>query len=157
MVVRFNKLRRVEASDAAFTTAWLRKAGAIKRRGVWPTRRSRRLATAQDGVSRKEIEQQELVRWRGELVATLREAELPVCAQASLASNPDTARSSALGSARASTIRKHVREFRKLRACCLATSRSVWPRHVGVLLGYLHERRLEPCARTVPTAISCAA
>ena len=90
MVVRVNKLRRIEASDAAFTTAWLRKAGTIKRQGVWPTRRSRHLAAAQDGVSRKEIEQQELVRWRGELVAILREAELLVCAQASLASNPDT-------------------------------------------------------------------
>ena len=116
-------------------------------------RRSRRLAAAQDGVSRKEIEQQELVRWRGELVAFLREAELPVCAQASLASNPDTAISSALGSARASTIRKHVRELHAYR---LATSRSVWPPYVGVLLDYLHERRLEP-ARERSRLLSCAA
>ena len=101
-------------------------------------------------------EDQELIRWRGELVAILRDADLPVCSQASLASNPDTALSSALGSARASTIRKHVREFRKLRAHCLATSKSGWPRHVGVFLDYLHERRIEPCARTVPAAIlSC--
>ena len=48
-----------------------------------------------------------------------------------------------------------MRDFRKLRAYCLATSRSVWPRRVGVLLDYLRDRQLEPCARTVPTAILC--
>ena len=141
MIVRTNKLRRVLAPDVTFTTAWLQKAGAIKRRGASP------------GVSRKEIEQQEVARWRSELVAILQQAELPVFTQASLASNPGFAVPSALGSARASTIRKHVREYRKLRAYCLATSRSVWWVFFWTICV---SRRLEPCARTVPAAIlSC--
>ena len=32
-------------------------------------------------------------------------------------------------------------------------SGSAWPSHIGIILDYLHERRLEPCARTVPAAI----
>ena len=49
MLVRANKVRRLQTPDTAFTTAWLRQAGAIKR-GAWPTRRSRQLAAARDGV-----------------------------------------------------------------------------------------------------------
>ena len=56
MLVRANKVRRLQTPDTAFTTAWLRQAGAIKRRGAWPTRRSQQLAAARDGVSRKAIE-----------------------------------------------------------------------------------------------------
>lgn len=59
----------------------------------------------------------------------------------------------ALGSTRASTIRKRIREWRKARAFCLAVTGQPWPQSVSVLLDYLHERRLEPCARTVPAAI----
>ena len=32
-------------------------------------------------------------------------------------------------------------------------SGSAWLSHIGIILSYLHEKRLEPCARTVPAAI----
>ena len=57
---------------------------------------------------------------------------------------------------RASTIRKKVREWRKLRNFCLGACGCPWPSHVGVVLDYLRERVDEPCGRTVPEAVASA-
>ena len=43
------------------------------------------------GLTRCEIEQQKLVRWRRELVVVLQSAKLPVCGQNRLATHPDAA------------------------------------------------------------------
>lgn len=36
---------------------------------------------------------------------------------------------------------------------CKASTDSAWPKHVGVVLNYLHERHCEPCNPSVPQAI----
>lgn len=38
----------------------------------------------------------------------------------------------------------------------MSVSGKPWPQHIGLLLDYLHERRLEPCARTMPVAFLAA-
>ena len=75
-----------------------------------------------------EIERQELERWRQELASLVSEAKLPVVDHSCSARNPELALSLGLGSARASTIRKRVREWKKFRSFCLATTGEVWPR-----------------------------
>ena len=85
-----------------------------------------------------------------------RDAALPVVEPMALVRDRDAVLLGALGPARASTIRKHVREWRKARAFCLSVSGKPWPEHIGVVLDYLHERRLEPCASSVPAAFLAA-
>ena len=102
---------------------------------------------------RCDVEQQELVRWRGELVKIIQSAQLPICEQVCLSTRPEAAISAAVGAARASTIRSRVREWKRASNYVMAVSGCPWPKHVGFILDYLHERRLEPCARSVPSAI----
>ncbi|CAE7027742.1 unnamed protein product [Symbiodinium natans] len=136
------------------TRQWLQKqSGAVRRACAWPSRRAKQLAGAKSNLQRCDVEQQELLRWRGELVTLIQAAKLPVCDQANLSKDPEATISAAVGAARASTIRSRVREWRRARAYFLAVSSSPWPKHVGLVLDYLHEQRLEPCARSVPTAI----
>ena len=59
----------------------------------------------------------------------------------------------AVGCPRASTIRKRVREWRKIRAYSMSVCGSPWPDHVGVLLDFILERVEEPCGHTVPESI----
>ncbi|CAE7746198.1 unnamed protein product, partial [Symbiodinium necroappetens] len=99
------------------------------------------------------MERQELQRWQLVLADPVEEAGLPVVEHMKLVRFPESMLLAALGSARAATVGKHVREWKKVKLYCLATSGKAWPVHVGMLLDYLHERYLEPCARTVPQAI----
>ena len=136
-----------------FARAWLRKrSGPITVRR-WRHRLDRRLASTSCTSSRQEMERQELQHWQIVLADLVKEAGLPVVEHMKLVRFPESMLLAALGSARAATIRKHVREWKKVKLYCLATSGKAWPQHVGLLLDYLHERYLEPCARTVPQAI----
>ena len=147
------KRRCCEQATREFSLEWLiAKSGAIQRRRVWSSRKSKMISDKTCGLLRRDIEQQEVQRWRQELVLLAREASLPICTQTALATNPAAAIEAAVGAARASTIRSRVREWRRIRAYCLATTERAWPKHVGVVLDYLHERRLEPCAPSVPNA-----
>ena len=106
-------------------------------------------------ASRTAAEQADLRRWRASLAALITELGLPAAAQAALVDMPKGALEAGLGTVRAATIRKHVREFKKLSAYCKAVSDRAWPKDVGVVLSYFHERHLEPCCRSVPRAIFC--
>lgn len=140
------KLPRVE-EQAAPNYRWLLQAsGAVR---TLPRLRCR---VDKALLSRAAQEQRELEKWRSSMCNFLREVNMPVASQATLADNPDIALSGALGSARVSSLRKHVRECQKLKTYSLATTDSAWPRHVGVVLNYLHERPCEPCAPSVPQA-----
>ena len=134
--------------------SWLLKhSGARRQRRAWPTRAAKKLADSELGLTRAAIEKAELERWRGQLVELLLESNVPMTQQAKMASNPSAAIAASLGSMRASTIRKRVREWKKLRAFSLGLSGSPWPAHVGVILDYLQDRLAEPCGHTVPSAI----
>ncbi|CAE7320250.1 unnamed protein product, partial [Symbiodinium pilosum] len=127
--------------------------GAIRSNRIWPTRRAKSLAAATLGLTCCEIEQQELVRWRREVVVVLQSAKLPMCEQNRLASHPDAAIAAAIGAARATTIRSRVHEWKRAERHFHAITAHTGPTRVGVLLDYFHECRLEPCARSVPSAI----
>ena len=106
--------------------------------------------------SRADLEATELKRWRASLAELVIEADLPVSHHAQLTSNPEAIIAASLGSMRATTIRKRVREWRKVRNFSLQLCGHAWPMHVGVVLDYLHKRMEEPCARTVPEAVLAA-
>eukprot|EP00439_Symbiodinium_sp_Y106_P086242 s679_g32.t1 len=114
---------------------------------------AKRLASASCASSRQEMEKQEFQRWQLELADLVKEAGLPVVEHMRLVRCPESMLLAALGSSRASTVHKHVREWRKVRIYWLASSGMAWPEHAGMVLDYLHERYLEPCSRTVPQAI----
>ena len=154
----FNNAKRqcMVASSMMHGVPGLAAGGALRRQGRYKTRRARGLARASGEESRQAVEAKELERWRKELASLIVDAALPVVEPMALVRDRDAVLVGALGPARASTIRKHVREWRKARAFCLSVSGKPWPEHIGVILDYLHERRLEPCARTVPAAFLAA-
>ena len=73
--------------------------------------------------------------------------------QALLSSAPEAVIIAAVGCPRASTIRKRMREWRKICAYSMSVCGSPWPDHVGVLLDFILERVEEPCGHTVPESI----
>ena len=75
----------------------------------------KQLSRVEDGQSREAVDKQRLLHWRRELAELVSEAGLPIAAQAQLASAPEEIIVASLGAMRASTIRKKVREWRKLR------------------------------------------
>ena len=124
-----------EAAGLQDTLSWLVKhSGARRERNAWPTRAARKLADSKLGLSRAAVEKAELQRWRAHLVELFVEANTPLVRQAQLASNPESAIAASLGSMRASTIRKRVREWRRLRVFTLGLSACPRPKHVGVVL-----------------------
>lgn len=84
------------------------------------------------------------------------EAKLPITAPTMSCREPEKVIAAALGGMRASTIRKRIREWRKVRAFALGVAGVPWPPHIGVVLDYMQERLDEPCARTVPSSILSA-
>ena len=154
----FNNAKRqcMVASSMVHGVPGLAAGGALRRQGRYKTRRAKGLARASGEESRQAVEAKELERWRKELASLIVDAALPVVEPMALVRDRDAVLVGALGPARASTIRKHVREWRKARAFCVSVSGKPWPEHIGVILDYLHERRLEPCARTAPAAFLAA-
>ena len=139
------------------TLSWLRsKSGACRRSGKLLLRGPKQLSRVEDGQSREAVDKQRLLHWRRELAELVSEAGLPIAAQAQLASAPEEIIVASQGAMRASTIRKKVREWRKLRNFCLGACGCPWPSHVGVVLDYLRERVDEHCGRTVPEAVVSA-
>lgn len=140
------RLAPVAATEPAHT--WLLQRSGTFRLPVPKAQKRSRLF-----LSRAAQEQAELVKWRSATGALLRELGLPITSQTALADDPEVALTAALGATRASSLRKHVREFNKLMTYCKASTDSAWPKHVGVVLNYLHERHCEPCNPSVPQAI----
>ena len=144
----------VARSPPVHTLVWLRDmSGAQLRRKCSAARRGRADGLALEGESRAKREHSELLRWREELAQLIKEAGLPVVKQALLSSAPEAVIIAAVGCPRASTIRKRVREWRKIRAYSMSVCGSPWPDHVGVLLDFILERVEEPCGHTVPESI----
>ena len=134
----------VDSAGALDTVSWLFKhSGALCQRSTW-SMHAKKLADSKLGLTRAAIEKAELQRWREQLVEILLEPKTPLAQQAQLASNPSATIAASLGSMRASTLRKRIREWRKLRAFSMGLDGSPRPRHVGVVLDYLQERIAEP-------------
>ena len=147
----------IESAEAQQTLSWLKlQSGACRQFRSWSARQRGQSECVQTQQSRADLEATELKRWRASLAELVIEADLPVSHHAQLTSNPEAIIAASLGSMRATTIRKRVREWRKVRNFSLQLCGHAWPTHVGVVLDYLHERMEEPCARTVPEAVLAA-
>ena len=147
----------IESAEAQQTLSWLKlQSGACRQFRSWSARQRGQSECVQTQQSRADLEATELKRWRASLAELVIEADLPVSHHAQLTSNPEAIIAASLGSMCATTIRKRVREWRKVRNFSLQLCGHAWPTHVGVVLDYLHERMEEPCARTVPEAVLAA-
>ena len=147
----------IASAEAQQTLSWLKlQSGACRQYRSWSARQRGQSGCLQTQQSRADQEAAELKQWRANLAELVIEADLPVAQHAQRTSNPDAIIAASLGSMRATTICKRVREWRKVRNFSLQLCGHVWPVHVGVVLDYLHERMEEPCARTVPEAVLAA-
>ena len=106
--------KRAKASPEPCTQIWLAQSGAKHQQGKFRSRRVRQLARVEDASGRAEVEERELSRWRQELARLVVEANLPILEPMLLVRHRESALVAALGNARASTIRKRVREWRKV-------------------------------------------
>ena len=145
------KLLRLEGAGLQDTISWLRKFSGARLRASFG--RLPKAGAPRMGQSRAAREAEVLRKARAELAELLVEAKLPITAQADQCREPEKVVAAAVGSVRASTIRKRMREWRKVRAFSLGVAGEPWPPHIGIVLDYVQERTQEPCARTVPAAI----
>ena len=148
------KLPRLGEIGLHDNLSWLRKQSGARLRST--IRDLPRAAASRSGQSRAAREAEILQKARAELADLLMEAKLPITAQTMSCREPEKVIAAALGGMRASTIRKRIREWRKVRAFALGVAGVPWPAHIGVVLDYMQERLDEPCARTVPSSILSA-
>ena len=126
----------VARSPPVHTLVWFRDmSGTQLRRRCSAARRGRADGLALEGESRAKREHSELLHWREELAQLIKEAGLPVVKQALLSFAPEAVIIAAVGCPRASTIRKRVREWRKIRAYSMSVCGSPWPDHVDCSMG----------------------
>ena len=131
------------------SSTWLQsRAGAKRSLLVWPCRLAKKVALAKHDRARADAEASELERWRKALVRELKKASMPICASASYALDSQAVLEASAGTVRASTLRRHVREWSKFSAWVFAVEGSNFPSHLGLLLNYIEELAQEPCART---------
>ncbi|CAE7839369.1 HET-E1 [Symbiodinium sp. CCMP2592] len=130
-------------------TGWLQtRAGAKRSLTAWPCRLAKKLALAKHDRARADAEAAELRRWRQALAKELKRACMPVCSMASYALDCQAVLEASAGTLRASTLRRHVREWSKFSAWFFAVEGTVFPSHLGLLMNYVEELAQEPCART---------
>ena len=119
----------------------------------WPTRLHRRLNEAGDNQAlRESVERNERNRWIKELKSILREAGAPVMARDEIFEGVDLTRRYGKGR-RASTLRKHVKTWERVRKWMKVTFHKAWPTQPEEFAMYLEARANEPCGRTVPSSI----
>ncbi|CAE7908811.1 unnamed protein product [Symbiodinium microadriaticum] len=126
----------------------LKASSAVKRQLHWPCRLAKKRALAKNEGGRFKVEAEELQRWRAKLASLLKECSFPVCAQAHFMTNCDRILETAAGATRAGTPRQRIREWYKLSAWCMALKGKPYDSDPAVLVDYMEELYLQPCART---------
>ena len=122
----------------------------------WRNRRERRKAKA-DGVdSRRQVEEIEKERWVKQIVIILKDADVPVCRQAAMASDPGAALSAVVGKRRSRTLRNRCRMFWKISVWLTCVFSVGWPQHIGQMLDFLRDVELGPCPKSLPSNIAAA-
>ena len=96
----------IESSREALTAS-----SATKRQLLWPCRLMKRRALATNEGGRAAAEAAELQRWRTALASVLKEASMPICAQAMYVANPERVLETSAGNLRPSTLRQRIREW----------------------------------------------
>ena len=144
-----NALRRIQ--QEAISKVVPSKGTAMVTR--WPTRLEKRLSAAGDSLAlRQGVEKSERNRWIDELRHLLWEARLPAMYRDLPEDQVDPSLRFGKGR-RASTLRKHVKTWMKVRDWMKKTFGHPWPRYPQEFALYLEARANEPCGRTVPGSI----
>eukprot|EP00435_Cladocopium_sp_Y103_P049064 s1069_g14.t1 len=119
----------------------------------WPTRLLKKLDMAGENQAlRDSVERNERNRWIKELKVFLDQGEAPVMKRSQVVGGVDMTRRFGKGR-RASTLRKHVKTWKKVRDWMAVTFDKYWPEHPEEFALYLESRANEPCGRTVPGSI----
>ena len=126
----------------------LSASSAVKRHLHWPCRLVKRRALARNEGGRAQAEADELQRWRSKLAGVLRQGNFPICSQAMYVTNTDRILETAAGNTRASTLRQRIREWTKFSAWVFAVKGLYYSPEPAVLIDYLEELYMQPCART---------
>ena len=128
----------------------------IPRRGKakvmkWPTRLGKLLAVAGESEQlRHRAEEVERDRWINELASLMKEADLPAVA----AGGWEGLRTVRIGKGRrASTLRKHVKTWTRVRSWLISAFGVPWPTHAAQFALYLESRAMEPCGKSIPVSI----
>ena len=119
----------------------------------WPTRLQKKLEMAGPNQAlRDSLERNERNRWIRELKVFLDQGKAPVMIRCQVMEGVDMTRRFGKGR-RSSTLRKHVRTWKKVRDWMAVTFNKFWPEHPEEFALYLESRANEPCGRTVPGSI----
>ena len=117
----------------------------------WPTRLGKLLAVAGESEQlRHRAEEVERDRWIKELASLMEEADLPAVA----AGGWEGLRTVRIGKGRrASTLRKHVKTWTRVRSWLISAFGVPWPTHAAQFALYLESRAMEPCGKSIPVSI----
>lgn len=121
--------------------------------GRLATRRAVKIARARDDATVQQVENAERARWVKELVKELQQhPTLPAVVEASQSLDPERRLQRAGRGRRATTLRKRVRDWRRLSRWLEGARGRSWPATIDDVLCYLEMRAAEPCGRTCYTA-----
>ena len=122
----------------------------------WPTRLDKRLAAAATQPARETAEAEERHRWMNEAKEVAIKAGLPLVARTMGTSYEGALGHSLAQGVRVTTLRKRVRDARKMSNFMQQHHGCAWPLHVGHMLDYVFTRAGEPCGPSVPIAMQSA-
>ena len=89
-------------------------------------------------------------RWIKELASLMQEADLPAVA----AGGWEGLRTVRIGKGRrASTLRKHVKTWTRVRSWLISAFGVPWPTHAAQFALYPESRAMEPCGKSIPVSI----
>ena len=122
----------------------------------WPTRAAKKLAAATTTAAKDSADSEERDRWLTEARALAILAEFPLVKR-TLGTALEGALKPALAQGvRTSTLRKRVRDAKKLSQFMAANHGIAWPQRVEHVLDYVLTRAAEPCGPSVPLSIQSA-
>ena len=123
----------------------------------WRTFRQLKLLRAgKMGKSRKQVEEEERIRWVKAVITVIVEAHLPFCDQANETMEPEKALMRCCGRRRGSTIRARYRAWVLVGWWLITIYGITWPRKPAYMMSCLECRASEPCARSVPGQVAGA-
>ena len=118
-------------------------------KGHWPMSKSGK-SLGKSGLGRADMEKLELEKWRTAAIDILETSCAPIALQALGSRDRDGFLKAALGTVRAGTLRRRVREWRRFMMWLKCSYGWSWPTCAEDCMEYVRMRATEPCGHTVP-------
>jgi hypothetical protein len=119
----------------------------------WPKRAERKLAAATTANAKDAVEAEERNRWLEAAQELAVAAGLPVVKRTLGTPFEHALRPALAQGVRTTTLRKRVRDARKLSAFMVQNFGEAWPQRIEHVLDYVLTRAAEPCGPSVPLSI----